>query len=96
MYGISIDNDMKGNEFEYLIADNYNPAKDIPADFVTHFIPEYMWAIFPCKGALRNTGSLHDIHEKIFTEWLPQNKDYEIAAGYRIDYSEIWIPVHKK
>lgn len=85
MYGISIDNDMSGNEFEYLIADNYNPLNEIPADFVTQVIPEYTWAVFPCKGALANTSSLHDIHEKIFSEWLPQNKDYEITAGYHIE-----------
>ena len=85
MYGISVDNDMSGNEFEYLIADNYNPLNEIPADFVTQVIPEYTWAVFPCKGALANTSSLHDIHEKIFSEWLPQNKDYEIAAGYHIE-----------
>ena len=85
MYGISIDKDMSGSEFEYLIADHYNPLKEIPAGFVTHCIPEYTWAVFSCKGALINTGALHDIHKKIFTEWLPQNKDYEIAAGYHIE-----------
>ena len=45
MYGISVDNDMSGNEFEYLIADNYNPLNEIPADFVTQVIPEYTWAV---------------------------------------------------
>lgn len=85
MYGISIDKDMCGNEFEYLIADNYNPLNEIPADFVTLVIPEYTWAVFACKGAVTGTNSLHDIHERIFSEWLPQNKDYEIAAGYHIE-----------
>ena len=85
MYGISIDKDMGGNEFEYLIADNYNPLNEIPAGFVTLVIPEYPWAVFACKGALADTHSLHDIHEKIFSEWLPQNRDYEIAAGYHIE-----------
>ncbi|ALJ24341.1 AraC family transcriptional regulator [Lactobacillus gallinarum] len=109
MYGISIDKDMHGDEFEYLIADNYNPLKEIPAGFTTYLIPEYTWAIFPCRGAK----SMYDTHRKIFTEWLPQNKDYEIAAGYNIEmysnpldyakgvedenyYSEIWIPVRNK
>ena len=85
MYGISIDKDMGGNEFEYLIADNYNPLKEIPADFVTLTIPAYTWAAFSCRGALMDTGSIQDIHKKIFTEWLPQNRDYEIAAGYHIE-----------
>ena len=34
-YGINIDESMSGNEFEYLIADNYNAAMDIPEGFVT-------------------------------------------------------------
>lgn len=85
VYGISIDKDMDGNEFEYLIADNYNPLKEIPADFVTQVIPEYTWAVFACKGTLANNQSLQNVHEQIFSEWLPQNKDYEIAAGYHIE-----------
>ena len=85
MYGISIDKDMSGNEFEYLIADNYNPLNEIPVGFVTLVIPEYTWAVFACKGALTDTHSLYDIHERIFSEWLPQNRDYEIAAGYHIE-----------
>lgn len=31
------------------------------------------------------TGSLQDILKKIFTEWLPQNRAYEIADGYHIE-----------
>ena len=30
MYGINLDESMGGNEFEYLIADNYDPAKGDP------------------------------------------------------------------
>lgn len=26
-----------------------------------------------------------DVHKKIFSEWLPNCKDYEIAAGYNIE-----------
>ncbi len=89
MYGISIDKDMGGNEFEYWIADHYDPNREVPAGFVTHCIPEYTWAVFSCKGALAGTGALQDIHQKIFTEWLPQNRDYEIAAGYHVEmYSD--------
>ena len=38
---------MGGNEFEYLIADNYNPAKEIPDGFTTRTIPAHTWAVFP-------------------------------------------------
>lgn len=110
VYGVSIDEKMDNNEFEYLIADNYDPTKEIPNGFITKVIPEHTWAVFPCKGAMPDT--LQDILHKIFSEWLPGCKDYEIAAGYNIEmygdpaeypkgvkdqnyYSEIWIPIKK-
>ena len=89
MYGISIDKEMGSNEFEYLIADQYDPSQEIPTGFVTRVIPEHTWAVFLCKGALTDTQSLPKIHQNIFSEWLPQNKDYELAAGYHIEmYSD--------
>lgn len=110
-YGISIDKDMGGNEFEYLIADNYNPIREIPDGFITRTIPAQTWAVFACRGAA--AASLPATHQKIFSEWLPGCRDYEIAAGYNIEmysdpaeypggvedegyYSEIWIPVRKR
>lgn len=110
-YGISIDEDMSGNEFEYVIGDNYQTNQRIPTDFITKTIPKHTWAIFPCTGPSRQT--LPEVHQKIFSEWLPTCKDYEIAAGYNIEmysdpteyengvedktyYGEIWIPVKKK
>lgn len=114
MFGINIDEQMggkAGDEFEYLIADVYNPSMDIPEGFVTKTIPAFTWAVFPCRGAMPD--SLQDVNTKIFSEWLPALKDYEFAAGYCIEmyddackypkgtsdenyYSEIWIPVKKK
>ena len=111
MYGISIDKSMGSDEFEYLIADNYNPAVEIPEGFVTKIIPAYTWAVFACTGGMPQ--SLQDVNKKIFSEWLPNSKDYEIAAGYNIEmysdpddyskgiqdekyYSEMWIPVKRK
>jgi len=111
MYGVSIDESMGSDEFEYLIADNYNPSIEIPDGFVTKIIPKHSWAVFACKGAMPK--SLQDVNQKIFSEWLPNCKDYEIAAGYNLEmytnisdypkgnqdenyYSEIWIPVKRK
>ncbi|HEX3016334.1 MAG TPA: AraC family transcriptional regulator [Caproicibacter sp.] len=111
MYGISVDESMGSDEFEYLIADNYNPVAEVPEGFVTKVIPAYTWAVFACRGGMPQ--SLQDVNKKIFTEWLPNSKDYEIAAGYNVEmysdpaeyskglqdekyYSEIWIPVKKK
>ena len=110
-YGISYDEDMSGDVFEYLIADNYDPAMDIPEGFVTKVIPAHTWAVFPCKGAMPK--ALQEVNNKIFSEWLPNCRDYEIAAGYSIEmyddpkeypqgtqddgyYCELWIPVKNK
>ncbi len=111
MYGVSIDESMGSDEFEYLIADNYIPSTATPEGLITKIIPKHTWAIFACKGAMPK--SLQDVNKNIFSEWLPNCKDYEIAAGYNIEmytnvddyekgtqdenyYSEIWIPVKKK
>lgn len=111
VYGISIDENMSGNQFEYVIGDTYDPGQEIPDGFITKVIPAHTWAVFACKGD--SSRVLPDVHEKIFSEWLPGCKDYEIAAGYNIEmyadpagyakgtqdedyYSEIWIPVWQK
>lgn len=111
MYGINTDESMQGNEFEYLIADDYDGEIEILDGFVTKTIPGFTWAIFTCKGAMPR--SMQDVNQKIYSEWLPNCKEYEIAAGYCIEmyddadkfpkgtqdenyHSEIWIPVKKK
>jgi len=111
MFGVNIDETMGGSEFEYMIADVYNPIMDVPEGFVTRTIPAFTWAVFPCKGAMPD--SLQNVNTKIFSEWLPALREYEFAAGYCIEmyddprkypkgtgdenyYSEIWIPVKKK
>lgn len=87
MYGISIDENKGNKEFEYLIADNYLPWNEIPDGFVARTFPKHTWAVFPCNGGMPK--SLQDVNTKIFSEWLPNCKDYEIAAGYNIEmYSD--------
>lgn len=105
MYGISIDEDMKGKDFRYLIAGNYN-EKNIPDGLKVVKIPTLTFAKFRCVGPMPE--ALQAVNTRIFNEWLPGNAEYEIAAGYNIelytegdthstDYvSEIWIPVKKK
>lgn len=53
MYGINHDEAMAGDVFEYMIADNYDPTKEVPEGFVTKVIPAYTWAVFPCKAQCR-------------------------------------------
>lgn len=111
MFGINIDPKMGNEQFEYLIADIYNPSVDIPDGFEVRTIPAFTWAVFPCKGALPQ--SMQGVNTKIFSEWLPALQDFEFAAGYCVEmydapdkypkgtndenyYTEIWIPVKKK
>lgn len=83
MFGINIDI-QKGNEkFEYMIADPYNPSMDIPEGFVVKTIPAFTWAVFPCQGGLPN--SLQDLNTKIFSQWLSESREYEIAEGYCVE-----------
>lgn len=83
MYGICLDESMGSDEFEYLIADDYVPWKETPDGYVAKTIPKNTWAVFPCKGAMPN--ALQEVNNKIFSEWLPNCKDYKIAAGYNIE-----------
>lgn len=111
MFGINMDPEMGKEKFEYLIADVYHPATEIPDGFVVRTVPAFTWAVFPCRGRLGE--ALRDVNVKIFSEWLPALKDYEFAAGYCVEmydtpdkypkgvedenyYTEIWIPVKKK
>lgn len=109
-YGINIDEAMGGDNFEYLIADNYSGGA-VPEGFATKEIPGFTWAVFPCSGPMPAT--MQRVNEEIYSQWLPTFKDYEIAAGYCVEmynnpadypkgtmdenyYSEIWIPVKRK
>lgn len=97
--------DGDGQNFDYIIADNYILGNDIPKGFETRIIPAGTWAIFPCRGPLPQT--LQDINTKIWSEWLPSCKTYKLAGNYNIemytsscenpndDYNEIWIPIEK-
>lgn len=107
-FGICLDprdNSGSGSEFDYLIADPYDPGKDIPQGCVTRTIPAETWAVFPCRGALPE--ALQSVNTRIWNEWLPNCRDYKLAGNYNIEmytppcedpaktYSEIWIPVEK-
>lgn len=88
MYGINIDESMGSDEFEYLIADDFSQGKEVPEGFVTRTIPKHTWAVFPCKGSMPK--ALQEVSQKIYSEWLPNCKDYNIAAGYCIElYTDV-------
>lgn len=83
MFGISADLQVGNDKFAYLIADLYNPAMDIPDGCITRTIPALTWAVFPCRGAMPN--AIQEVNDKIFSEWLPSVREYELDAGYCIE-----------
>ena len=98
MFGICIDSD--GSSFDYIIADMYLPWKDIPDGCVTTHFGEGSWAVFPWHGECPK--ALQDVNTKIWSEWLPNCKEYEPRDNYNLEVyfsptdGEIWIPVKKK
>lgn len=105
MYGVCLDLEENAKTFEYLIADNYIPWEEIPEGCVTKVIPASTWAVFPCRGPLPQT--LQQVNTRMWSEWLPNSKNYRLAANLNIElyappaekpedtYSEIWLPVEK-
>ena len=104
MYGVCMDGD--GKSFDYFIADNYLPFKEIPEGYVTKVIPAGTWAVFPCRGELPK--ALQDVNTSIWSEWLPNCREYRLAGNYNVEvyltppqpdpkdnYCEIWVPVEK-
>ena len=98
MFGVCLDGD--GKEFEYLIADLYFPWNKIPDGCITQIIPEGTWAVFSYQGECPE--ALQTLNTKIWTEWLPSTKEYELAGNYNLEFyiseteGEIWVPVKKK
>lgn len=105
MYGVCLDLDENDKYFEYLIADNYIPWEEIPAGYVAKVIPASTWAVFPCRGPMPQ--ALQDVNTRMWSEWLPNCKNYRLAANLNIEmyappaenpedtYSEIWLPVER-
>ena len=105
-YGIC-DDEIPGDQFRYYIADNYNEDLAREKGYEVKEIPEYTWAVFPCRGAMPQ--ALQSVNTEVFNEWLPSS-NYELAAGLNIEfysdetkyklgsqdpdyYSEIWLPI---
>ena len=96
MYGVCLDSD--GKHFDYMIADDYAPAQDIPEGCETRVIPGGLWAIFPCRGPLPK--ALQDVNTRIWSEWAPSLKEYKLGGNFNLEvytddmeYNEIWVPV---
>lgn len=97
MFGACINSDTK--EFDYLIADMYLPWSDIPESCVTKTFPTGTWVVFPYHGECPE--ALQAVNTQIWSEWLPNCKEYNIAGNYDLEVyfdetnGEIWLPVKK-
>ena len=104
IYGVCMD--MDGKDFDYWIADDYVPWKDVPEGCETAVIPGSLWAQFKCRGALPE--SLQSVNTKVWSQWLPTLKGYALAGNYSLevygpptekpeDYEcYIWIPLKRE
>lgn len=102
-FGVCID-DLGANRFKYMIAGHYKGGP-VPEGMKLFTFPKLEWAKFKCFGPLPT--ALQDLNTKIFREWLPGNAEYEMSAGFNIEYytkgengpnyeSGIWFPIKKK
>ncbi len=98
MFGACVDGD--GNSFDYYISDMYFPWNDIPEGCASKTFEGGLWAVFPYHGECPK--ALQDVNTKIWSEWLPNCKEYELSGNYNLEvylekeYGEIWVPVKKR
>lgn len=104
-FAINIDDGAADGSFLYLIAGTYNGGP-VPDGLEIHTLPAATWAKFRCTGPM--PGALQAVNTQIFQQWLPGNRDYEIAGRYNIEWyssantqaqdyeSAIWIPLKEK
>ena len=101
MFGVCID--INGKDFDYLIADLYQPWKTVPEGCITHSIPGGTWAVFPCT-----LGTLQDTNTKMWRDWLPACREYKLGGSYNLEFYyelneadppasavELWLPIEK-
>lgn len=98
-FGVCIDAD--GREFDYLIADRYQPGQAVPEGCIVRDIPGGMWAVFPCTLA-----TLQDVNTKMWRDWLPNCREYRLASNCNLEFyypldqadppssrAELWLPI---
>ena len=96
-YGLCFEEN--GKNFSYMIADDYDSHKTFPEKYEKVDLPTNLYASFPCKGKIPET--LQSINTKIWSEWVPNCKDYKLKGNYCLevyykpDYAEIMIPITK-
>jgi len=104
--GICEDPSDGSGAFAYMIGDKCEPDAPIPEGYERVTIPAFTWAVFEAEGQLPE--DLQKLNRRIFTEWLPGNAEYSMAAGWNIEAYDmepsdggasrfaLWIPVKRK
>ncbi|MBP3413866.1 MAG: AraC family transcriptional regulator [Clostridia bacterium] len=105
-FGVCIDDIGENGQFRYMIAGKYMGG-NVPEGMEIYELPDMEWARFRCIGPMPD--SMQSVNTQIWKEWLPGNKEYELAGRYNIEWyssagnttdadyqSEIWIPVTRK
>lgn len=103
--GICFDNE-EGPEFTYMIGAFAQDGQPVPEGFEKREIGAHLWAKFRAIGPIPS--GIQKVNRQIFTEWLPNNTEYDLADGINIEYysegdnkspdyvSEIWLPLKTK
>ena len=104
--GINVADKDNKESFDYYIGDLYDGKSEIPDGFEIFTIPAYNWIKFRCVGKMPK--ALQDVNTRIWSEWLPNNKEFELADTINIEmYTEgdtqsddyesgIWLPIKRK
>jgi len=101
-FGVCVDS--CGTKFKYLIAGRYTGGK-LPDGMMTYVFPSGKWAVFDCVGPCPE--KLQELNTRIFKEWLPLNKEFELRDDANIEWydcvngektdadyhTQIWLPV---
>ena len=98
MFGACVNDN--GKSLDYFISDLYFPWNEIPDSCETKTFPGGLWAVFPYHGECPQ--AIQDVNTKIWSEWLPNCREYELGGDYSIEFyinqenGEIWVPVKKR
>ena len=103
-YAVCLDDNK--DRFRYMIAGRYTGG-EVPKGMKLIELEKGDWAVFDCYGP--NPKTLQETTTRIFSEWIPNNKEYEVRTKCSVEWydctadmndanyhSAVWIPVRKK
>lgn len=103
-FGVCVEEEGNMENFRYYIAGAYQGG-EVPEGMTVFEIPASEWAKFKCSGVMPD--ALQTVNTRIFSEWLPGNREFEMAFHVTVEWysdedmetgsyeSGIWIPVKR-